>query len=98
MILIKFDKNEKIDFERIVDRAILEEGYIESKKLDGNEVFLQVAITTVSIAVPYIVEFFRSMKKKEKEIKIISKGVQMVFETEDDLKEFLSKIPDSKND
>ncbi len=92
MIILQFEKGEKKDFEKIFNGNVENLAFLETKKLAGDEIFLQSILTAVSVASPFIIQFFLDQKKKNKEIKIIRKGVEMTFKSETDLKKYLKKL------
>lgn len=92
MILIQFEKEEQSCFESTFHDEVYEKDFIKSKKLGGEEILFQAIITVVSIASPYIIDFFRKQHKKDKSIVIIKKGVKLVFDNEDELKKYLDKL------
>ena len=92
MIFIQFEKEEQSCFENTFHDEVYEKEFIESKKLGGEDILLQAIITVVSIASPYIIEFFRKQQKKNKSIVIIKKGVKLVFDNEGELKKYLDNL------
>lgn len=96
MLTLQFDQSELGNFQSLFDSDTYDPNYIASKKMDGGEVFLQIALTAVSIASPFIIQFFIDQKKKEKKIKLIKKGVEMTFDTEKDLKKYLDSLKSKK--
>ncbi|KRT14721.1 hypothetical protein ASU31_17610 [Pedobacter ginsenosidimutans] len=96
MLTLQFDQSELATFQSLFESDTYDPNYIASKKMDGGEVFLQIALTAVSIASPFIIQFFLDQKKKEKKIKLIKKGVEMTFETEQDLKKYLNSLKSKK--
>lgn len=97
MIIIQFEKREKESFLESFKETSDSHDFIESKKLAGDEVILQVAITAVSISAPFIIQFFINQRKKNKKITIIKKGVQLTFDTDDDLKKYLKEYTSEEN-
>jgi hypothetical protein len=92
MLILQFEQSETAAFETFFDKSTYDPNYVASKKLDGGEVLLQVILTAVSVASPFIIQFFIDQKKKNKKIKIIKKGVEITFESEEDLKDYLKKL------
>lgn len=96
MITLQFDQSELEAFQSIFESNSYDSNYIASKKMDGGEVFLQIALTATSIASPFIIQFFIDQKEKGKKIKLIKKGVEMAFDSEKDLKKYLDSLKSKK--
>jgi hypothetical protein len=92
MIILQFERGEKESFEKFFKGNVDDINFLETKKLGGDEILLQSILTVVSVASPFIIQFFLDQHKKNKEIKIIRKGVEMTFKSESDLKKYLKKF------
>lgn len=92
MIILQFEKNERQAFESIFATGSYDSNYISSKKIAGDEVVLQVVLTTVSIVSPFVIQFFINQRKKGKSIKLIKQGIEMTFESEEDLQKYLDSL------
>lgn len=98
MILIELNQKEKDKLELLLSSNSIEYEVIQSKKLGGGEIIFQIIITAVSIASPYVIDFFKSKDGKFDRITIVKDGIRMSFENEEDLKEYLDSIFDENND
>lgn len=88
MIILELNEDELNLFKEQTINSKLNFEVIQSKKLGGDEIIFQLILTTISVASPYIIDFFKSQKKESK-IVLIKDGVKYIFEKEDDLKKFL---------
>lgn len=98
MIILQLTNEEKINFIELYIKDSFEYEIIESKKLGGDEIVFQIIITAVSIASPYIIDYFKNSKKKNDYITLIQNGVKIMFKEEKELIKFLKKNSKSKND
>jgi hypothetical protein len=98
MIILQLTNKEKINFIENYKNDSFECEIIESRKLGGDEIVFQIIITAVSIASPYIVDYFKDSNKKNDYITLIKDGVKIMFEDEKELRKFLKKNSKKKND
>ncbi len=89
-IVIEFEQSELDSFNTIIDPEVSEKLMYTSKKLNGDEILLQSILTLSGAIIPFIIQFFINQKKKGKKIKIIRKGVEMIFDNEKEFKKFLN--------
>ncbi len=95
MIILELNQNQKKQLEDILQNNSLEYQVFESKKLGGDEIIFQVIITTISIAAPYVIDFYKKSDQTNGHITFIKNGVKYIFESENDLKIFLDKQADN---